>query len=61
MVLYLSHKFLQQWRRIVLLPDEVKWEVDIHVNHSDQSDAPGTVPTHGFGLPREANPALNKT
>ena len=51
MVLYLSHKSLQQWRRIVLLPDEVKREPDIHVNNWDQSDASRTVPTHGFGLP----------
>ena len=58
---YLSHKFLQQRRRIVLLPDQVKREPHFHIYNRDQGDATGTVPAHGFGLPREPNPALDKT
>src|SRR5689334_22117857 len=57
---YLSQKSLQQRRRIVVFPNQVKWEADIHINNREQNDSSGTVPTHGFGLPRKPNPALNK-
>jgi len=59
--LHLSGELLQQRRRIVLLPDDVELEPDIHVRNSHQSDVAGTVPTHGFRLPREPDPALDKT
>jgi len=39
----------------------VKWEPHSHIDNWDQSDASGTVPTHGLGLPREPNAAQDET
>ena len=46
---YLGHKFLQHRRRVVLLPDQVKREPDIHIYYGEQNNALRAVPAYGFG------------
>lgn len=38
---YLRHKSLQQRRRILFLPDAVKWEPELPINHREHINAPG--------------------
>ena len=37
---YSRHEFLEQGRRIVLLPDQVIWDTDIHINDREQHEIP---------------------
>src|SRR5258708_7408965 len=44
----LSDKRLQQRRCIALLPDQVEWKPDIHVDNREQNDSSRAVPTCGL-------------
>src|SRR5258708_39771498 len=57
----LIHKFVYQGRRIVLLPDDVVGDPDVHINDWEQSDTSGALPAHRLGLPSDPDPALDKT
>jgi hypothetical protein len=59
--LYLSQEFLQQERGIVLLPDHVEWQPDIHINNWQQDNAAGAMPAGGFSEPRDPDLALDTT
>ena len=48
-------------RRIVLLPDYVEREPDVHIDHREQYHALRAVPTCGFGEPGDPNLALDET
>jgi hypothetical protein len=58
---YASDKCLQQRRRISLLPNQGKWEPNIHIDDWQQRYASGAVPSCGFRDPSDPNLALDKT
>src|SRR6185436_13375956 len=58
--LHLSQELLQHRRRIVLLPDHVKRQPDIHVHDWQQHNASRAMPPCGLCDPGNSNSALDK-
>jgi hypothetical protein len=44
-----------------LLPNQIEWEPNIHIDDWQQRNAFGTMPSCGFRYPSDPNPALDKT
>jgi hypothetical protein len=58
---YPPDKCLQQRRRISLLPNQIEWEPNVHIDDWQQRNASGALPTCGFRDPSDPNLALDKT
>jgi len=56
-----SDKCLQQRRRILLLPNQIEWEPNVHIDDRQQRNASGALPSCGFRDPGDSNLALDQT